>query len=388
MTPTEKLARAREALRRAIEDLETLANHSFPDGFGWPDCCGYDPNLPSGYREVPTGKCIANDAIMAMSVVGQLNETLALLDEPDAAEERPETAEQLRKRLGFHRLTTEQQDANLKHNLDAPPPKPARTVLSDVDPRNMTRLMLLDRVRELEEIVKWKGEHTDALEKNWNSLVEIARAQRDTARERVKELEDEQRWRESENGNLIGDLRRELAKEKTDLKLQSEYIEDFVDVAEEWGWFCNNANGLTIPQYLRKCLAEEKAAHEKTKEELKKTDDILLTERYERVAGKMNERVEWNDALLYEKHRAADIERALADEKSAHEKTKTEHSRCEVRGNGYYAKASTLTPEYVWRLEELNKDLEAKLAEATVAREKDRDEIRLAFQETHASEKK
>jgi hypothetical protein len=193
MTPTEKLARAREALEWIAADATTALRF----------------RTEKGGMQAGTPDFVAAPVSMLKELKRRCESTLRLLDEPDAAECKasvPDTNEKC-KAPQPEPARTEDWSRNCERNL-VDPNDPSVDVCSE------SRGEMLDRVRELEEIVKWKGEHTDALEKNWNSLVEIARAQRDTARERVKELEDEQRWRESENGNLIGDLRRELATER------------------------------------------------------------------------------------------------------------------------------------------------------------------------------
>jgi predicted nucleic acid-binding Zn-ribbon protein len=315
----EKLARAREALREAQGIAIKAAARLVRLGTS-------DRDADRVQREIVYREDAVNVAMDLRSQTDTLiRETLALLDEPDAAEEKPIpfTRAMLEHRLyceneGGYDQKSRCAECGYDASWKAPPPEPARTVLSDVDPRNMTRLMLLDRVRELEEIVKWKGEHTDALEKNWNSLVEIARAQRDTARERVKELEDEQRWRESENGNLIGDLRRELA--------------------------------------------TERAAHERTKADAaagvglirrKLELDPLAFEGDSLAAKKILEGDAGRSLIAHADGRIKDLERALANEKAAHEATLTELSNQRHK---------------LW-------DLQAKLAEANAARDHERERV-------------
>jgi hypothetical protein len=330
----EKLARAREALREAQGIAIKAAARLVRLGTS-------DRDADRVQREIVYREDAVNVAMDLRSQTDTLiRETLALLDEPDAAEEKPIpfTRAMLEHRLyceneGGYDQKSRCAECGYDASWKAPPPEPARTVLSDVDPRNMTRLMLLDRVRELEEIVKWKGEHTDALEKNWNSLVEIARAQRDTARERVKELEDEQRWRESENGNLIGDLRRELA--------------------------------------------TERAAHERTKADAaagvglirrKLELDPLAFEGDSLAAKKILEGDAGRSLIAHADGRIKDLERALANEKAAHESTKEAFNDY---GQILFEIKSALNEVCFYEyLPEAVEDLEAKLAEATAARDR------------------
>jgi hypothetical protein len=312
MTPTEKLARAREALEWIAADATTALRF----------------RTEKGGMQAGTPDFVAAPVSMLKELKRRCESTLRLLDEPDAAECKasvPDTNEKC-KAPQPEPARTEDWSRNCERNL-VDPNDPSVDVCSE------SRGEMLDRVRELEEIVKWKGEHTDALEKNWNSLVEIARAQRDTARERVEELEDEQRWRESENGNLIGDLRRELA--------------------------------------------TERAAHERTKADAaagvglirrKLELDPLAFEGDSLAAKKILEGDAGRSLIAHADGRIKDLERALANEKAAHESTKEAFNDY---GQILFEIKSALNEVCFYEyLPEAVEDLEAKLAEATAARDR------------------
>jgi hypothetical protein len=304
MDRDEKLARAREALRLAKKIHEEIV---------WTDC---------EEAEEP--------AKQWRYALGVYTETLRLLDEPDA----PLTPEgdvcvPKRERRTF---TTEQYSLN---NEDTAP-EPARMeclawmggglrgVIKNEECTSERRAML-DRVRELEAEIK-EMEETDDV---WTVRVQEIVRERDTARERVKELEGENARRKTMYASQeIDRLEKELATERAaHERTKAMRVEDTVTINQ----------GFDIQKDLERALADERTKHA------------------ERL---MAAKVEFDEALLHEK--------------AAHARTKAQYQRRLGTERGM----------------DLVKDLEAKLAEANAAREKDRDEIRLAFQETHASEKK